>query len=299
MKYLQNTFFNIFFIMIGLIAGAFIASLTITNNEGFVGGATVFWGGAIGAFLGLIMGIVVSIKIKKPVIKNIISILGFLILLGCIIFFKMSTTPIAVEEDRLPPIQFASYIQPSSTMGIGIASPKFSEIGALYFYSPNLEKSVDEHTPSDSVSFEKTELGTEISFAPPWLFPQNMKMDYGILAFKVIAIRREWSLLEVNRVNGKTAWVNSFDINFISWEQFILNVHSIELIDPNKNPLRNRPFDYSDPVQVQEEVIFTPIEIRNEWMKVSIQDNSYKKIGEGWIRWRALDQLLVSYSLLS
>lgn len=282
-----------------MIGGAFVASWTIAESTGLAGGATVFWGGAIGAFLGLIIGIVAKMNIKNSVIKNIISVLGFAILLGCIIFFKVSTASVADQNIQTEPVQFVSSNQQSTEMGIGIASPKFGEIIAFYFYTPNLEKPVDEHTPSDSVSFKKTEYGKEISFAPPWFFPQNMKMDYGILTFKVIALRREWALLEVNKVNGKTAWVNSFDINFIPWEQFLLNVHSVESVDPIKNPPRTRPFDYSDPTQLQGEVILSPVEIRNEWVKVRIQDNGYNKIGEGWVKWRTIDQLLVRYNLLS
>lgn len=71
--------------MIAFIAGAFIASLTVTDKTGLAGGATVFFGGVIGALIGLIIGVLVSKHIRNPIIRNLISVIGFLLLLGFVL----------------------------------------------------------------------------------------------------------------------------------------------------------------------------------------------------------------------
>ncbi|MFK7952312.1 MAG: hypothetical protein AB8B73_05655 [Ekhidna sp.] len=90
MKYLQNIFFYIFFFFLGLIVGAFVASWTITIKTGFTGGATLVFYGVIGAFLGLILSVRLNRKIKKVLIRNVISILGAAFLISVVLFIRLA-----------------------------------------------------------------------------------------------------------------------------------------------------------------------------------------------------------------
>jgi hypothetical protein len=116
-------------------------------------------------------------------------------------------------SDNLAPLPENHQTDDRTIRSLGLASPNFEEYPTLYFYSPNLEKQVDEHTPIDSVVFQRTEPGFGISFAPPWYMPEHMTLDYGVRLHKAITIGRDWIELEVNLSNGQTAWVDAMSVS--------------------------------------------------------------------------------------
>lgn len=188
----------------------------------------------------------------------------------------------------------------NTPLGLGFFKPNFTKNIVLYFYgNPNWEKSVQEHTPVDSVTFEKTEYGSfNISYAPPWLVPDHLKMDYDILYFRIQSISRDFIEITVNIMDQRRIYVNRFDGEILYWPEFLLNVNSVEFIDGNDQVIRIKPLDYSGEVNVKY-AFMQPLIIKDDWMMVRLVNDDYKTVGKGWIQWRKEGYLLISYSLLS
>jgi Ca2+/Na+ antiporter len=191
-------------------------------------------------------------------------------------------------------------IQDNSEMGLGMFSPNMYENKTLYFYGNiNYEKATNNHTPFDSITFRYDKYNNiEIATAPSWLNPAHLKLDYGMLAFKMKTIIRDFVEVEVNKVNGQTSFVNTEAGSMQYWPEFLLHVHAIEFLQPDKQTVKSRPFDYADNVNVNFEIM-QPIAIKQGWILVDLKDNNYKKLGTGWVKWHENGTLLVGYSLLS
>jgi len=187
----------------------------------------------------------------------------------------------------------------NSEMGLGLFSPNMYENNTLYFYGNiNYEKAINDHTPYDSITFRRDKYNNiEITTAPPWLVPEHLKLDYGILYFKVKTIIRDFIEVEVNGTNGQTSFVSPESGNIQYWPEFLLKVHSIEFLNSETQEVKSRPFDYADKVNLTFGLM-QPIAMKQDWILVKLTDNSYKNVGTGWIKWRENGILLVRYSLL-
>jgi len=186
-----------------------------------------------------------------------------------------------------------------TSIGLGMAKPDFYNKSTLYFFSPNLDKSPDDHVPVDSLVFKPTEIGHSISYAPPWFFPVHLKMDYEILYMKVISIRHDWMLVEVNRQTHLTYWIAKSSVKFLDWPSFLMQVNSVEPIS-NQNTLKQKPLANASAFTSSQISILRPVAIRDQWLQVEVLDDNYNIIAKGmWLRWRNVDQLLITYSLLS
>ncbi|MEX2568796.1 MAG: hypothetical protein WD431_22835 [Cyclobacteriaceae bacterium] len=184
--------------------------------------------------------------------------------------------------------------------GMGFFSPDFFENQVLYFYgNPNLEKSIAEHAVHDSITFRQNQFRQyEIATAPPWLVPEIMKLDYGILYFKINSVTQEWVEIVVNAQNGQTSYVSKYAGDVIYWPDVLLGVHSVEFFPDADEKVRARPFSASGIIQTPYEFI-KPIKIKEDWAEVLLLDGDFKKVGEGWIQWKRDDKMLVQYNLLS
>ncbi len=301
MKYLRGFLLIIIFIIGGFLLGGWISSLSVPKGSGLAGPGIVAGSGILGAVAGIIISIILirTVVARRIVLLNIIFGIGVLITIALITLHNIWKKENSPSDDSKKITTIPIVFQKSAQLGLGMAFPDMYDQKVLYFYSPNLEKSVDDHTPTDSLVFTKTELGISITSAPPWFYPAHMKMDYEILAMKAISKTKDWIQLEVNKQTGLTHWVDANKVVLKDWPDFLLSTSSIELFDPVLNMPKVRPFDHSSPIQIPEGNIFTPIEISDEWLRVKVLDHNYKKIGEGWVRWRRENQLLVRYNLLS
>ncbi len=279
------------------------------QNQGLAGGTIVFFGGIIGGVVGLVLSFILMKKMTRKMLIRLNWILT-IILIGIIGWFAyrihsnkkesvwkrefLQTRTLAFAEISAP-----NLYEEKGEMGLGMATPKFYENPVLYFYNPNLEKSVMEHLPADSIVFKQLETGgLSTTYAPPWLMPRHLKLDYDMFYFKVVSFTPEWMQVEVNRQNGLTRWVARSDVNFHYWPDFLLNVNTTENPDPKGNPVRVKPLDHAG-LENTPHVFMKPVQFQNEWMQVEHLDGNFKTVGKGWIRWRNDGKLLVTYSLLS
>jgi hypothetical protein len=312
---LFNILSLILFFFIGLLYAGWIDA---GRNQGLAGGAIVLSYGVIFAFVALLFSFFATYRLEhKSVVRGNI-ILGVLILMS-FLWIKFNADERRKERNASQNEKFeptkpvnqnrvlahanfsaVSTIETGAGLGLGVFKPKTMGIDPLYFYgNPNLEKSILEHLPSDSIVFRKTEYGSfEISQAPPWLVPLHLKMDYDIFYFKVLSAGKEFLKIEGNRTTGYSTYVNRFDGQLIFWPDFLLKVNSVELLDTTMHSVRIKPLEHASKVTVNFDFM-QPILVNENWMKVALMDRDYSKKGEGWIQWKKDERLLISYALLS
>lgn len=297
MKILRTVVLFIILVLLGFFVGGTIIAFTIDQPSGLAGGATAAIWALTGAFIGLLFAIYV---LRNATIAQIIRINLVSSILVALLFGILQMKKAKAADPLTIPLHLPEVYQPDDQVirSLGVASVKFHEYPALYFYNPNLEKMPDEHSPIDSVAFTRTEQGFEISYAPAWYFPQHMKLDYGVLLHKVITVGREWVELEVNRSTGQTAWVDAYSVELSYWPQFLLSVNSVEVLDPAENPVRLKALDHASEVSVDYSLL-TPIMVKGEWIKVALVGDDYQKVAEGWIRWAKDGKWQIRYSLFS
>ena len=184
-------------------------------------------------------------------------------------------------------------------MGLGMFAPDFFYRKLLGFYgNPNLEKSVNEHLPTDSLAFVKTETGINISYAPPWFVPAIMKLDYDVLYLRTVTIHGEFIEVVVNEASRITTWVDRSAGRLIYWPDFLLTMNSVKQLRPGDNPVKIKPLEHASLVST-EYTFLRPTAIRQQWLQVELTDKNFIKIGTGWIRWQENGSLIISYSLFS
>lgn len=193
----------------------------------------------------------------------------------------------------------ASSQVPEPDMGIGFFTPNYYEHPTLYIYGGvNLEKSLSDHMPTDSVVFAYDEhQNPTATYAPPWLHPEHLKLDYGIITFKVMGLGFDFIKVETNRKTKQISYLDKYKGKFQSWQEFILSVNSVEFIDKDDRKVRIKPLDYAGEVFAKF-AFMKPLLVQNEWMYVKLVNDSLTEQGKGWIRWKKGNKLLVSYSLL-
>lgn len=190
--------------------------------------------------------------------------------------------------------------QKGQAMGLGIFSPNFYENKVLHFYGNiNHDKALSEHLPFDSITFSQSDHHNyQIGTAPPWIIPQHLKLDYGILHFKIKTIYQNFIEIEVNSKTGQTSFINPYAGKIQYWPEFLSKVHSLEFKDPETQFVKVKPMDHAGEVLTIFNIM-QPIAIQQDWVMVELRNSNYKKVGKGWVKWRDNGELLLNYSLLS
>lgn len=305
----------LFFTVVGAGATALSGA---ADNQGLAGGAIVLFYGLITGFVAFVLSILfVKHGSRKQIIMvNLVLAVGLLILYVVLrlrhrdeekeITGAWTSHPKRTElvgYELLPTnsnIQgFGSEGFKGSEMGMGFFVPNMHERPTLFFYGqPNLQKSVIDHSPVDSLKFRRTESGIESVYGPPWLHPEYTKLDYGIFYMKVLSVSHEMLEVEGNRDTGKRIYVDRSAGKMLSWPDFLLSVSSVEFPLDGSGKVYHRPTPASDPINLDFRLM-KPIQVRGEWMQVRLMDDSLREHGNGWIRWKQGEQLLIGYSILS
>ncbi|MEO0557972.1 MAG: hypothetical protein AAF170_07295 [Bacteroidota bacterium] len=187
-------------------------------------------------------------------------------------------------------------------LGFGIASPThLSADRPLYLYS-----SADGHpstaTPLDSLTVSEGPHHAELATAPPWLDPEAVRLDYDLLTFRVIALRRYWVEVVVHtrdvRWPPRTMWLDREAVRFVPWAAYLLEIHSIETSEAA--PVFASPADPTPPIGwTTAERRLHVLEVRHTWARVALADATEAEAGPlGWVRWHDGEHLLVQPSIL-
>lgn len=314
--------FNILCLLVFFLTGVFFAGwIEAGKNQGLAAGAIVLGWGVLFAGLAFIVSFFLTYHLvhKKIVIGNWV-LLGCLLLGYGITYYRYQQRQEIREEESGPyrekptvPIQkpdqqgmlislvsnmSASHFQ-NTDPGMGFFSPNIFDKPTLYFYNrPNLEKSILEHAPQDSVTFIKNEYNQfEIATAPPWLVPEIPKMDYDILYFKIKSVTEEFVEVIVNAQTGQTAYLSKQAGKVMYWPEFLLRVNSVELLPDTGEKVKTRALPTSSDVQTTY-AFLRPVKIQADWAQVILLNQDLQEVGRGWIRWRREGHLLIRFNLL-
>jgi uncharacterized membrane protein YjfL (UPF0719 family) len=267
--------YSLFMYVLAIIAFFFLGLVYAGITEAgkgqmLAGGAIVFGYGIIGAFIGLCISIVIAIKANRSIIIKLNVLLALVIMASYAHFHlkyqkrqrekiendtikkeqPINTKPTAPAADAQKGEPMAILYTSNKTnqiktsMSLGMFSPNFAKTHVLYFYGHLTEgKSVQEHMPTDSITFKQHEHGGfDIATAPHWLVPDHLKLDYDMLYFKVKTISHDFLEVVVNTSNNKTSYVDRYAGKLQYWPEFLLGIHSVEFSEPTKHNIYVKPF---------------------------------------------------------
>ncbi|MFM1874466.1 MAG: hypothetical protein RL266_203 [Bacteroidota bacterium] len=321
-KYVVGFFLTISLLFIGFIVGGTIAKYFFVNDgNGLAAAGTAAILALFGAAIGLIVAVILIRKLEEN-IKMTLTLVLFVIslVLAGLFFYQFkerqrqrqleNATRFGIHDKGL--LALSDKIQQTSVrkskdllkladgkeMGIGIVSIAPENGKVLRFYGRPKHFELPENlTALDSLTFKTGEHYVDIATASPYFVPEYMKLDYGILHLVAVTVQQDWIEVIVNRTNGQTNWLYKEDVVFSYWPQFLLNVHSVELLNPVDFPPRIKPMDHaSSDESVNARDVFYPISVKDDWLQV----HSDKEVDhEIWVRWKHDGVLLVRYSLMS
>ena len=198
-------------------------------------------------------------------------------------------------------INIPTQVIEQNDMGLGLYTPRMVKGQVLYFYeAPPLGLPNERLKPTDSIVFEATAYGgLDMGYTPQWLEPHYVKLDYDMLLFKVNSVGRLFIELTVNESQNKTLYVSADSGTYIDWNQFIIQAHSVEILEEYPQKVKSQPLIGSKTILVEGDRMLSPVHVKGDWLFVEITDFQYNIKGQGWIQWRKDGQLLIKYQLLS
>jgi len=305
------------------IGGIYVAKLVgAGKNQMLAGGAIVLFYGIISAFLSFLLSIFFAYRIKHNTLVWLNKLLGILFfLMICLVAVPLITGKKKVQQEQeyqqktTTPInkniRLISWIDSNKpeeslhqntdeSLGIGFFKPDIFKNRIIYFYSGvNLEKNLLEHIPTDSIVFANDQYNsTNTTYAPPWLYPAYLKLDYGIILFKALGIGYDFVKVEANKNSKQVTYLNKNCGKFKAWPEFILSVNSVEFNEKSAKKVFVKPLDYAGEVMT-EFTFMKPLLVEEDWMYVVLLNDGFAEQGKGWIRWKKDNLLLITFSLLS
>ena len=261
------------------------------------------------------MSIFLLKSLSWGVIKKINFGLGIaMVAIAALLYYRITTQIEETKEESIPrkvtapaedammtPTNFQSGAM-NSEMSMGFFTPDFYEGGTLYFYGkPTPGKSVTDQVPWDSVVFKVSDMHQyEVTYAPPFLSPSHLKLDYELLYFELISEGHDYAEISLNNETRQSAYVDKYAGKITYWPAFILSVNTVEIKTEFPQSFKVKPLDHAGEVVVEKNYrLLRPESVQGFWLEVSLLNDNLKAEGRAWIRWRDEDRLLVTYSLLS
>ncbi|WP_431137226.1 hypothetical protein [Psychroserpens mesophilus] len=293
------------------------------KNQGLAGGAIVLGYAVISSLIGLIISFFVANKTNRQIVFRLNVILA----LSIVSFFayyqikyqkRQKAKMIENHKTKQPKQQTSSatngfsFSEPIAILntnntktqtklsGLGMFTPNLNENDILYFYgNPYFKSSLSNRLPTDSLTFKSGKYGGyNIALAPPWLVPEHLKLDYGILYFKAISITKEFVEIEVNTLTNQTAYVNIMSGKLMYWPEFLLDINSIEFLNSETQKVFVKPLEHAGIVN-EHYSFMRPLKVKQNWMYVELLTDNFNSVGKGWVKWIHDGKLLIHYSLLS
>lgn len=122
--------------------------------------------------------------------------------------------------------------------------------------------------------------------------------DYFLLVVKCVKRYMDrWEVI-VNEATGLTKFVRVSDRNleFETWGDHILKLFAVNF-DQSVNPLRTAPSGRGNSIRLADKLIFRPVQLRGNWLKVRAEFPENLKLQSGvrtgWVKWRDAKDLLI------
>jgi hypothetical protein len=203
------------------LLGAFVTKWSgAAEGQGLAAGAIVIYYAVLSSVIGTMVSFIVAYFSPSKLIAKINWLL-LIVLLLMIAVLAYQIRQKKSEKDLKEPVHKQKTILPQNMIawgsftertknssapkaGLGQFKPRFEDNSVLYLYNP---PHPDDHLPDapiDSISFQLDGIrNPSIKSAPPYLVAEHMKLDYGILFFKVRTQSPYMLELELNKSQGK------------------------------------------------------------------------------------------------
>ncbi|RMG01717.1 MAG: hypothetical protein D6735_11390 [Acidobacteria bacterium] len=136
----------------------------------------------------------------------------------------------------------------------------------------------------------------KFEYANENFLPFAFHPDYFILALRCVGEDENRYEVIVNEKTGLRKFVRKDDptLKFVTWEEYVIKVFAVGF-DRKENQLREMPNGTIMKVELPNEVVFHPLEIKDDWLKVCWDDSRKRKkcAGTGWVKWRDENHLLI------
>ena len=298
------------------IIGLFYAGYTEAGSgQGLAGGAIVLGYGVLFGGIAFIASFFIAryLKISKIKIMNWVLLVFILVSYGYVTYkFQRNKNPKEehTPEQKQPTTRADNALSATANLkmelevgarttelGLGFFKPNFFEHPTLYFYGPITHgKSVDQHTPQDSIALNRDRFGDfSLVSAPPWLWPEAMNQPFGIFYFKVIGIGRDFISAEGNSSTGQKVLLDKRQGQLYFWPEFLHSANSITFVKGKEQLPKIKPLDNAITIGTPF-MYMRVLEVKREWLLVSLEDNNRKDVAKGWIRWIKDGALLIDFT---
>lgn len=311
MKFLRGFVFCVLaFVVVSVLGMAIAGFMGAGEGQGLAAGGIVVGYGLMAGVLGLGTALfALSVLDRKWVIRLNVLLLVIVLIMAALLTYRVvslnkQNNETGQNAPAVPvhPAAWPLHRGDEAAIGLGFFNPNFYEHKKLYLYpEPTHGKSIDDHHPYDSLVFVHSEMDAHtLAYAPPYLQPAHMKMDYGVLLFRVRRIAKDHFEIVVNETTGRTAIIDRFTGAMIHWSDFLLGVPSVEFLAGMEQAFRVKPLDHASVILPSTEYTFMrPESVQGFWLEVSLLDDRHKANERAWIQWRDEYQLLIKYSLFS
>ena len=137
-----------------------------------------------------------------------------------------------------------------------------------------------------------------------WLKPETMWLDYFSFNFRCIERKNGWFKVIVNNETNDALWIKkSQEINFSSWEDYLIGMFGVSRLMPKSNPISSLPTTESTIIMFNYVDCFEVVSMKGDW--IEIRSASYceieedQRINSAWIRWKEGNYLLIEYYITS
>lgn len=302
------------FFLIGLFFAGYIE---VGKNEGLAGGAIVLGYGVMFGGIAFVASFFIAHLLEISKIKVINWVLLAVLLGTCGYTYFEYKDKNARQEELNKPFQNKNTSPTEETvpvsanllmkldtplskheLGLGFYKHNFYKEPTLYFYGNITHgKSANEHTPQDSLALGRDTFGDfTLLSAPPWLLPEAMNQQFGIVYLKVIAVGREFVVVEGNSQNGQKVRIKKQGGELLYWPDFLLSTNSIDFLNAQAQVPKIKPFHEASDVNTAFEYMAI-LEIQGEWALVELKDKGLRQVDKGYIQWKKGDKLLINYIL--
>jgi len=312
MRFLRGFVFCLLVFVVFWVVGMIVSGLIgAGDNQGLAGGAIIVGYGFIAGCAGVILALVLLNTLKRDIIVKLnIGFSVVLVILAGILTYRFLNQKNEHKQDKQIPVPTKPTAMHArdvwrgdeSALGVGFFSPDFYSQKTFYFHpEPTPGRPLDNHQAYDSLVFYQSEIDFfQISYAPPYLVPAHLKMDYDLIYFRVKRMARNYLEIVVNETTGRTTIVDRFSGEMVFWPDFILKANTVEFPDGMVQAYKIKPLDHASALKTEKVYPFMrPESISGFWLEVSLLNQEFQPEGRAWIKWRDEYQLLVNYSLLS
>jgi hypothetical protein len=188
------------------------------------------------------------------------------------------------------------------TLGTGIVKIEFDDKTIVDFYN----KPTDQ-TQSKRIEFvDDKEINSwnikNLDKEKVWLKPELLWLDYSQFNFRCKSTTKEWLEVIVNNEDGTSLWIKRNEkIKFLTWEDYLKDVFSVDRREDKKQKIRKQPKDKAEEIKYEGRDCFQVKPLKGDWIEISTTDYCDEKgekkveIKSGWIKWRLGEELLIHY----